>query len=113
MNAHDCGQAATAKYQAGSQTTFVQRRITGYPEVTLLLSITGGVLKNSSLENSQKIQRVRMPYKRFSRTWWTFSITGFEAVCAENEFFNSHRAMHSSTSSDHSSRSSEAKLFRS
>jgi hypothetical protein len=41
MNAHDRGQAATAKYQAGSQTTFVQRRITGYPEVTLLLSITG------------------------------------------------------------------------
>ena len=42
-----------------------------------LLSITGGVLKNSSSENSRKIHRARMPYKRFSRTGYTFSITGF------------------------------------
>jgi hypothetical protein len=35
-----------------------------------------------------------MAYKRFPRTWETFSITGFEASCAENEFFNSHRPYH-------------------
>jgi hypothetical protein len=48
------------------------------------------VWKNSSSENSRKIHLARMPYKRFSRTGWTFSITGFEVVCAENEFFNTH-----------------------
>jgi hypothetical protein len=48
------------------------------------------VLKNSSSENSRKIHRARMPYKRFSRTEWIFSITGFEAICADNEFFNTH-----------------------
>ena len=53
MNAHDRGQAATAKYQAGSQTTFVQRRITGYPEVTLLLSITGA--KRSLSHSSRSV----------------------------------------------------------
>jgi hypothetical protein len=48
------------------------------------------VLKNSSSENWRKIHRARMPYKRFSRNGWTFSVIGFEAVCAESEFFNSH-----------------------
>jgi hypothetical protein len=48
------------------------------------------VLKNSLSENSRKIHRVRMSYKRFSRTGRTFSITGFAGVCAESEFFNTH-----------------------
>jgi hypothetical protein len=55
------------------------------------------LLKNSSTENSRKIHRARMPYKRFSRTRETFSITGIEAVCAENEFFNGHAILHQPT----------------
>ena len=58
------------------------------------------LLKNSSTENSRKIHRARMPYKRFSRTGEKFSITGLEAVCAENEFFNSHPCMRQLTPID-------------
>jgi hypothetical protein len=47
-------------------------------------------LKNSSTEDSRKIHRARMAYKRFSWTGETFSIPGFQAVCAEDEFFNTH-----------------------
>jgi hypothetical protein len=33
-----------------------------------------------------EIHRARMPYKRFSPAGQTFSITRFEAVCAETSF---------------------------
>jgi hypothetical protein len=54
-------------------------------------------VENSSSDNSLKIHLAGMPYKRFSQAGWRFSITGFEAVCAENEFFNTHRPSHSSS----------------
>jgi hypothetical protein len=39
--------------------------------------------------------RVRMRYKRFSRVVSTFSIPKFRRVFEENEFFNTHRRLHS------------------
>jgi len=56
-----------------------------------------GCLKNSSSENSRKELIARgCPTKRFSRTGLDiFSITRFEAVCAENEFFNTTGPKHS------------------
>ena len=59
------------------------------------LAITDVGVEKLILRKLAKIHRARMPYKRFSRTGWTFSITEFEAVCAEEGFFNTHRPKHS------------------
>ena len=48
------------------------------------------LLKNSYLRSSQKFHRARMPYKRRSRFWWTFSIPRPRQFFQKREFFNSH-----------------------
>jgi hypothetical protein len=48
------------------------------------------LLKDSLSRNLQKLDRVRMPYKRFSLIAWTFSIPQFWPSSGKNEFFNSH-----------------------
>jgi hypothetical protein len=48
------------------------------------------LLKNSLCKNPQKIDHVRMPYKRFVGVAWTFSIPQFVLVFSDFEFFNSH-----------------------
>jgi hypothetical protein len=39
------------------------------------------------------MRRVRMPYKRFSRVAWTFSIPKFWQFFKESDFFNSHACL--------------------
>ena len=48
------------------------------------------VLKNSSAGRGPKLRRVRMPYKRFSRVAWAFSIPQNHAVFVDGDFFNTH-----------------------
>ena len=48
------------------------------------------LLKNSHSRSSQKFHRARMPYKRRSRFWWTFSIPPPGPFFQKREFFNSH-----------------------
>ncbi len=52
------------------------------------------VLKNSHSRSPQKFHRARMPYKRRSRFWWTFSTPRLEQFFQNREFFNSHRRSH-------------------
>ena len=49
------------------------------------------VLKNSHSRSPQKFHRARMPYKRRSRFWWTFSTPRLGQFFQNREFFNSHR----------------------
>ena len=53
------------------------------------------LLKNSLARNPQKFHRARMPYKRRSRFWWTFSIPPSGPFFQKRGFFNSHRPLHS------------------
>ena len=48
------------------------------------------LLKNSHSRSSQKFHRARMPYKRRSRFWWTFSTPRLGQFFQERGFFNSH-----------------------
>jgi hypothetical protein len=43
------------------------------------------LLKNSLSRNRQKLERVRMPYKRFSRVCYTFQVTDFGAISSKRE----------------------------
>src|SRR6185503_5741294 len=53
------------------------------------------LLKNSRSRRSQKFHSARMPYKRRSRFWWTFSIPRLGQFFQKRGFFNSHRQLHS------------------
>ena len=46
------------------------------------------LLKNSHSRSSQKFHRARMPYKRRSRFWWTFSIPRLGQFFQKRGFFN-------------------------
>jgi hypothetical protein len=46
------------------------------------------VLKKSLSRNARKLDRVRMPYKRFSPISDTFLVTPFGSVFRQIEFFN-------------------------
>jgi len=48
------------------------------------------LLKNSHSRNSPKFHRAKMPYKRRSRFWWTFSIPSPGPFFSKQGFFNSH-----------------------
>jgi hypothetical protein len=48
------------------------------------------LLKNSHSRSSQKFRRSRMPYKRRSRFWWTFSMPSPGPFSQKRGFFNSH-----------------------
>jgi len=48
------------------------------------------LLKNSRSRRSQKFHSARMPYKRRSRFWWTFSIPRLGQFFQKMGFFNSH-----------------------
>jgi hypothetical protein len=48
------------------------------------------LLKNSLPTNPQKLDRVRMPYKRFSLVGYTFLSPQFVAVLRKSDFFNTH-----------------------
>ena len=52
------------------------------------------LLKNSNSRSSQKFRRTRMPYKRRSRFWWTFSILRLGQFFGKRGFFNSHGIYH-------------------
>ena len=52
------------------------------------------LLKNSHSRSSQKFHRARMPYKRRSRFWWTFSTPRLGQFFQERGFFNSHACLH-------------------
>jgi hypothetical protein len=51
------------------------------------------LLKNSHSRSSQKFHRARMPYKRRSRFWWTFSIPPPGPFFQKRGFFNSHNTI--------------------
>ena len=52
------------------------------------------LLKNSHSRSSQKFHRARMPYKRRSRFWWTFSTPRLVQFFQKRGFFNSHSRLH-------------------
>src|SRR5882724_3691428 len=52
------------------------------------------MLKNSHSRSPQKFHRARMPDKRRSRFWWTFSTPRRGQFFQNREFFNSHRRSH-------------------
>ena len=47
------------------------------------------LLKNSHSRSSQKFHRARMPYKRRSRFWWTFSTLGWDSFFKRGGFSTS------------------------
>ena len=53
-------------------------------------SFQAWLLKNSNSRSSHKFHRARMPYKRRSRFWWTFSIPLPGQFFQKRGFFNSH-----------------------
>ena len=52
------------------------------------------LLKNSHSRSSQKFHRARMPYKRRSRFWWTFSTPRLGQFVQKRGFFSRHRRLH-------------------
>src|SRR5882672_7606790 len=76
----------------GETSRFHQQPLLGRPE-TVVGVIALWLLKNSHSRSSQKFRRARMPYKRRSGFWWTFSIPRLGQFFQKRGFFNSHTCL--------------------